>query len=180
MLQIADLEFAIVSCRLEAYCDSAKMQWDIEIECAPHLDRKFHGHAPNLSLSLFKTSKHAFRHWTELAPREVRWVRRNDTDVTPSGSLYIFEHTPIFKCHARCSLVAGKMQIELNGKCDVHFNEHYNKNLDLHLNSALVFRGVWFGDQPEADCRIDIARFLNPTDFEFSPTKDGVSMLTPK
>lgn len=179
MLRIADLEFAVASCRLEAYCHTDKMLWDIQVECASHPDRKFHGHQPNLSLSLFETPPAAFRRWTELIPREVRWVNKNDTDVTPSGTLYIFEHTPIFECRARCSIVAGKMQVELDGKCDVHFDEQYDTNLELHLDSAVIFRGVWFGRQPESDCRSEIARFLNPDDFEFSPTEHGVSMLTP-
>src|SRR6516165_466176 len=135
MLRIADLVFAVVSCRLEAYCHPDKMQWDIQVECAPHPDRKFHGHEPNLSLSLFETPPDALRHWTELAPREVRWVERNDTDVTPSGMLYIFEHTPIFECHASCNSHAGKMQVELDGKCDVYFDEQYDTNLDIHLDS---------------------------------------------
>jgi hypothetical protein len=180
MLRIADVDFTVVSCQLEASCNSAKMQWDIVVKCAPHPDRKFQGLAPSLSLSLFKTSKRALRHWTKLAPREVRWVRRNDTDVTPSGLLYLFEHTPIFKCYARCSLTAGNMQVELDGKCDVHYDEEYSENLDLHLESRVVFRGVWFGRQPEAECRNKIARFLNADDFDFSLTEHGVSMLTPK
>lgn len=180
MLRIADLEFAIVSCRLEAYCHTDRMQWDIEVECAPHPERKFHGHGPNLSLSLFETPPKAFSHWTKLAPREVRWVEKNDTDVTPSGMLYIFEHTPLFECHARCYDQASKMQVSLDGKCDMYYDEHYDTNLDLHLDSAVVFRGVWFGRQPESDCKENIARFLNPNDFAFAPTEHGVSILTPK
>lgn len=180
MLRIADLAFAVVNCRLEAFCDTDKMSWDIQVECAPHPDGKFHGHGPNLSLSLFETLPEAFRHWTGLAPREVRWVEKNDTDVTPSGMLYIFEHTPTFDCHARLYNDAGEMHVELDGKCDVYFDEYYDTNLDLHLDSAVVFRGVWFGGRPESACRNEISRFLNPDDFDFSPTEHGVSMLTPK
>jgi len=180
MLRIADLEFAVVCCWLEAYCDTDRMHWDIEVECARHADRKFHGHEPTLSLSLFETPPKAFGHWTELAPRALRWVEKNDTDVTPSGSLYIFEHTPIFECQVRCFDRAGQMQVELDGKCDVYFDEQYETNLDLHLDSAVVFRGVLFGRQPEVECRKEIGRFLNPNDFAFSPTEHGVSLLTPK
>jgi hypothetical protein len=180
MLRIANLEFAIVSCRLEAYCRAENMQWDIQVECAEHRERKFHGHAPTLSMSLFETSQNAFRRWPQLAPREVRWIEKNDTDVTPSGTLYIFEHTPIFQCYARCFDDAGKMHVKLDGKCDVYFDEHYGKNLSLHVDSSVVFRGVWFGRQPESECKSEIARFLNPDDFEFITTVHGVSMLIPK
>ena len=180
MLRIADLEFAILTCRLEAYCHSDKMQWDIQVECAPHPGGKFHGHAPNLSLSLFETQPKAFRHWRELAPRDVHWVEKNDTDVTPSGMSYVFEHTPIFGCHARCYNDAGEMHVELTGICDIYFDEYYDTYLGLQLKSATVFRGVWFGRRSESDCRNEISRFLNPDDFTFSPTEYGVSMLTPK
>src|SRR5262249_19538903 len=122
MLRIADLEFAVVSCRLEAYCYTDMMQWDIQVECAPHPERKFHGHGPNLSLSLFETPPKAFNHWRKLVPREARWVEKNDTDVTPSGMLYIFEHTPIFECHARCYDEVGQMHVALDGKCDVYYD----------------------------------------------------------
>jgi hypothetical protein len=156
------------------------MKWDIEVECAPHPERKFHGHGPKLSLSLFETPPNAFSHWTSLVPRDVRWAEKNDTDVTPSGMLYVFEHTPIFECHARCFDEAGKMQVALDGKCGVYYDEHYGTNLDLHLDSSVVFRGVWYGRRSESECRKDIARFLNPDDFAFTPTEHGVSMLTPR
>jgi hypothetical protein len=180
MLRIADLQFAVVRCWLEAYCHPDKMQWDLAVECASHPEGRFHGHEPNLSLSLFETPPEALRRWIDLAPRDVRWLEKNDTDVTPSGMLYIFEHTPVFECRARCYHDAGKMQVELAGKCVVYFDEHYGTNLDLYLGSSVVFRGVWFGRRPESECRNEIARFLNADDFEFSPTEDGVSMLTPK
>ncbi|QDU97718.1 hypothetical protein [Lignipirellula cremea] len=180
MLRIADLEFAITSCRLEAYCYAEKMNWDIQVDCAPHPEGEFHSQGPNLSLSLFETPLKAFNHWTELLPREARWVEKNDTDVTPSGMLYIFEHTCLFECHARCYEEAGKMQVSLDGKCDVYYGDQYTTSLDLHLDSAVVFRGVWFGRQTEYDCKKSIARFLNPDDFLFVPTEHGISMLTPK
>ena len=180
MLRIADLNFDVVSCRIEAYCHTDKMQWDIQVESDSHADGRFHGYKPHLSLSLLETPPGAFQYWRELAPRDVRWVDKNDTDVTPSGMLYIFEHTPIFECHARCYNAAAEMRIELDGKCDVYFDEDYDADLDLHLDSAVVFRGVWFGRRPESECRNDISRFLNPDDFDYSPTEHGVSMLTPK
>lgn len=180
MLRIADLEFDVASCRIEAYCYTDKMQWDIQVETNSHVDGEFHNCKPSLSLSLFETPPAAFRHWTELAPREVRWVEKNDTDVTPSGILYIFEHTPVFECHARCYKDLGQMYVELDGKCDVYFDEHYDTNLELHIDSAVIFRCVWFGNRSESACRNEIARFLNPNDFDFATTERGVSMLVPK
>ncbi len=125
MMRIADLEFDVATCRIEAYCHVDKMQWDIQIECNSHTDGMFHGYTPTLSLSLFETPPKAFSHWTGLAPRDTRWAEKNDTDVTPSGMLYIFEHTPIFECYARCSNDRDEMRIELDGKCDVYFDEQY-------------------------------------------------------
>ncbi|MEO0826377.1 MAG: hypothetical protein AAFY67_12070 [Cyanobacteria bacterium J06642_9] len=180
MLRIADLEFDLMTVRIEAYCHTEKMQWDIQVECNSHVDGKFHGCKPNLSLGLFETPPEAFSHWTELAPRNVRWLEKNGTDVTPSGILYIFEHTPIFECHARCYNKGGEMQVELDGKCDVYCDEQYNNDLDLHLDSPVVFRGVWFGRHPESDCRNAISHFLDPNDFDYYLTEHGVSMLTPK
>jgi hypothetical protein len=180
MLRIADVEFAVVNCYLKAYCDTDRMKWDLEVECARHEAPDFHRWEPTLSLCLFETPPDAFRHWTELAPREVRWIEKNDTDVTPSGSLYVFEHTPVFDCHVRYYSEAGSMHIELNGKCDIYFDQSYDTNLDLHLDSGVAFQGVWFGRRPESECRSEIARFLNPKDFKFSPTEHGVSVLTPK
>jgi hypothetical protein len=170
VLRIADLDFDIASC-LEAYCHEEKMQWDIEVEADSHPDGKFHGYKPRLSLSLFETPPGAFRHWKQLAPREVRWVEKHDTDVTPSGMLYIFEHTPIFECCARCYNETDHMRIELDGKCDVYFDGDYDTGLDLHLDSTVDFRGVWFGRRPESACRDVISRFFNPSDFDFSPTE---------
>ena len=57
MMRIADLEFEVTSCRIEAYCHVEKMQWDIQIECNSHADGKFHGYKPVLSLSLFETDR---------------------------------------------------------------------------------------------------------------------------
>lgn len=156
------------------------MHWDIEVETDAHVDGRFHGYAPTLSLSLFETAPHAFEHWAEMAPHDACWVEKNDTDITPSGMLYIFEHTLIFECHARRYRDGDEMKVELNGKCDVYFDKQYNTNLDLHLDSPLVFRGVWFGRQSESACRNAIAHFLNPNDFDYSPTEHEVSMLTPK
>ncbi len=180
MMRIADLEFEVTSCRIEAYCHVEKMQWDIQIECNSHADGKFHGYKPVLSLSLFETPAQAFSHWTDLAPRNARWGDKNDTDVTPSGMLYIFEHTPIFESYARCANRGGEMYVKLDGKCDVYFDEQYDTDLELHLDSPVVFRGVWFGRRPESDCRKAISHFLNPDDFDYAPTENGVSMLTPK
>jgi hypothetical protein len=180
MLRIADIEFDIGSCRLEAYCHGDKMKWDIQVECAAHPESKFHGHSPNLSLSLFETAPRAFSHWTRLVPREARWIEKNDTDVTPSGMLYVFEHTPVFECVARCYHEAGEMRVTVAGKCDVHYGDGYDVDLDLHLDSAVIFRGVWFGRRSESNCKKVISRFLNPDDFTFAPTEHGVSMLVPK
>lgn len=180
MLRIADFEFPVESCLLEAYCHTDRMQWDVQIECGSLSPGVFHGQGPKLSLSLFETPVAAFRHWTNLVPREVCWVERNDTDVTPSGLLYIFEHSPVFECHARCYNQLGTIRIELGGKCDVFFDERYDRNLDLRLDSPVAFRGVWFGRRPESDCKTEIARFLNPDDFDYSPTEHGVSLLTPR
>ena len=180
MLRIADLEFDIISCRLEAYCHTDSMQWDIQVEANSHPDGKFHGNQPNLSLSLFKTLPETFQHWRELAPRNVSWVKRSDTDVTPSGMLYIFEHTPIFECHAQFYDDGSEIQIELGGKCDVYFDKKYDTNLDLHLDSPVVFQCVWFGRQTESDCRKAISPFLNPNNLDYSLTEHGVSILTPK
>lgn len=180
MLQIADLEFEVSSCRIEAYCDLDTMKWDFEVEAASHADGKFYNYNPYLSLSLFETTPQAFRYWTDLAPREVYWTEKNDTDVTPSGQLYIFEHTPIFACRARCYRNANQVRIEVEGKCDVYFDEQYDTDLDFHLDSDVAFRGIWFGRQPESACRSEVARFLNSDDFDFFQTEHGVSMLTPK
>lgn len=180
-MRLADLEFDVVSCRLEAYCHADTMQWDIEVECNSNADGRFHGYKPSLSLSLFETLPRAFSHWTDLAPRDARWVEKNDTDETPSGMLYVFEHTPVFECVARCFIAnGGAMCVELDGKCDVHFDEQYGTDIELHLESAVTFRGVWFGRLPESDCRDAISRFLDPNDFDFAPTEHGVSLLTPK
>lgn len=156
------------------------MQWDIQVEANSHPDGKFHGKQPSLSLSLFETPPKAFQHWQELAPRNVSWVERNDTDTTPSGILYIFEHTPIFECHAHCYNDGGKMQVGLDGKCDVYFDKQYDTNQELHLESPVVFQCVWFGRWPESDCRKTISSFLNPDNFDYSLTEHGVSILTPK
>jgi len=119
MMRIADLEFNVASCRTEAYCHDDKMQWDIQIECNSHVNGAFHDHAPTLSLSLFETPNQAFSHWSDLAPRDARWAEKNDTDITPSGMLYIFEHTPIFKCIAQLVKERGIMRIKVDGMCDV-------------------------------------------------------------
>jgi hypothetical protein len=180
MMRIADLEFNVASCRLEAYCHDDKMQWDIQIECNSHVTGPFHGHEPTLSLSLFQTPIGAFSHWSDLAPRDARWSDKNDTDVTPSGMLYIFEHTPIFRCKAQLVKECGIMRIIVEGKCDVYYDEKYDTDLDLRLDSTVVFHGVWFGRWPESDCRSAISVFLDPIDFDYSLTEDGVSILTPK
>lgn len=180
MLRIADVEFHIVSCRFQAYCLTDKMVWDIEVDCAPNTEGKFHYRRPNLSLSLFETCANEFSHWTNIAPRQVCWVDKHDTDVTPSGMLYIFEHEPIFECNARCYVKDDQMYITLNGKCDVHYDEEYSTGLELHLDAVVVFDCVMFGRSPESACRQIISEFLKPEDFVFSTTEDGVSILVPK
>lgn len=180
MLQIADLEFDVISCRIEAYCYTDEMLWDFQIDCEGHVGGKLHGYEPTLSLSLFQTLPEEFQHWTELAPRKVRWTEKNDTDITPSGMLYIFEHTPIFESCAHIYNNAAEMRLELHSQCDVYFDDGFDTDLALHLDAAVAFRGIWFGRRSESECRHAISRFLNPNDFDFSPTEHGVSMLTPK
>ena len=60
MIQIADLEVDIASCRLEAPCYEEKMQWDIQVEYNSHADSKFDCYKPKLSLSLFETPPGSF------------------------------------------------------------------------------------------------------------------------
>ncbi len=180
MMWIADLEFEVSSSRLEAYCHGDKMQWDIHVHCNSHSEGAFHRHEPKLSLSLFETPSQTLSYWTDLAPRDARWLEKNDTDVTPSGMLYIFEHTPIFECIAQLRNERGIMQVKVNGKCDVYYDEQYDTNLDLRLDSEVVFHCVWFGRRPESECRAAISAFLDPNDFDYSQTEHGVSMLIPK
>jgi hypothetical protein len=180
MLRIADLEFDVESCQIKAYCFDEVMNWEIVSHFAAHPEGKFHGHQPKLTLTLAETPPKAFDVWTKLAPREVRWDEKNDDDEVPSGMLYIFEHTLLYECHALLKNKRGKMYITVDGKCDVHYDDQYYDNLDFHLESAVDFWGVFFGRQTEARCRKSIARFLNPDDFDFSKTVDGVSILSPK
>ncbi len=180
MMQIADLKFNVAECRIEAYCYEENMQWDFEIGCNSNSDGKLSGFAPGLSLSLFETPPAAVSHWAELAPREVSWVEKAGTDDTPSGLLYIFEHTPIYQCTACCYNESGQMHIKIDARCDVLYDEQYGTDLELHLDAPVEFRGVWFGRSAEPECRMMISKFLDPDDFDFTPTEHGVSMLTPK
>ncbi len=179
-MQIADLKFDVADCRLEAYCYAENMQWNVEIGCNANADGKLSGFAPGLSLSLFETPPAAFSHWLELAPQEVRWVEKRGTDDTPSGLLDVFEHTPIYHCTAHCYNKSGQMHIKIDARCDVLFDAPYSTNLELHLDAPVVFRGVWFGRRKETECRTIISKFLNPDDFDFTPTEHGISILTPK
>ncbi len=179
MLRIADLDFVVTSSQLEAYCNEDSMQWDLEVQCAPNSGGAWYGYQPTLSLSLFETPQRAFPHWTDLAPRETQWEEKHDTDVTPSGLLYVFEHTPVFQCRAQVSNENGELSVTLKGLCDVFYDEAYDTDLKLQLDAPITFRGIWFGRWPESDCREDVSRFLDPDDFEYVCDESGVSILTP-
>ncbi len=181
MLRIADLEFVVASCQLEAYCSAERMKWDVELKCKENAKGMFHGYEPKLSLSLFETPPNAFRHWTNLFPRETSWTESEDNDEVPCGMLYIFEHTLIYETHVGCFCEeSGQMRIQLEGKCDVHYDEVYGQNLDLHLDTQFTFSRVWFGRSSEDQCRDEISPFLNPDDFDYTQDKNGVSLLVPK
>jgi hypothetical protein len=179
MLRIADLEFPVVSCLLKAYCGEDNLLWIFEVECGPHASGELESYAPKLELNLFQTAPGEMQHWWELAPREASWVADNDNGITPSGMLRIFEHTLLSQSQARLSSANGEMQLNLTGRCDVHFNERYGRNLPLTLDTAVKFDGIWLGRAPEALCCALIDPYLDFEDFKYSPTEHGVSVLRP-
>ncbi len=179
MFRIADLEFTIIKAKLEVYVGTSDLNWGILIEAKSNDVSRPDLWCPKLSSdALFTTRAGEVSDWQAVLPRAITWTEPHENIVTPSATLYVWEHCPIYACTARLTFEAGKVCLHLSASCDVFYDTaSYYDDLPLEVITALDFV-VLCGRDSEAEARERIAPFLDHSALHFSQDSEGVSILT--
>jgi len=182
MIKIFDLLFRIKSAVLEAYIDEENMEivWGVEIEGEP-CQQDFSRWEPSLvSESLFRTKKGELNTWRDIAEKSTKWDSPYDLGGKPYATLYVFEHEPIYNCNVKLYSKSEELHFYLNGQCDVNWDSKYGKNLDLKIDCKIEFSGIWFRRESEINSRKLLSQFCTESDFSYTLSKNGISLMVPK
>jgi hypothetical protein len=70
--------------------------------------------------------------------------------------------------------------ITWKAKCNVYWDEKYDSDLDLLIETPIEFKGVWFGRSSEYDAKLILTKAFDPSNFFYTRTEHGVSLFKPK
>ena len=183
MFKIEDIHFDIEYAILDAFVDDEDMtlNWGVEV-AGVRKDVGGQSLKPKAqSEILFKTRPEELTHWTDIAGKEISWEEGLDEEEEPYGTLYLFEHEPVYDS----TILLGKglnkneIRIEWKGKCDLHWTEKDNVGQSFEIAANLAFKGIWFGRDPEPKSLAVLENFFSKEDFEFT-VEDGASLFSPK
>ena len=176
-LSIADLVFPVDRSRLELFRADSRLCWGFVIEST---GRTIEGcdWIPQLSSEvLFETKAGEIESWRHVAPRQVEWSLAATDETSPHATLYLFEHLFIYNCTIDLLPLPNGIELHLQARCDVYFNEQYESNLALEAECPLNCT-VLCGRLNEVDARRSISPYLAVEDFGFDQDENGVSRLT--
>lgn len=128
--------------------------------------------------SLLQTKEKQLKTWKDIAGLNFFWDDGIE-DENEHALMYVFQHEPVYNCTGTFYLNdENKVCIKWNGKCDVYWNQIYDKGLNFTLDAPVEFKGVWFGKDIEPICRKSLSSFITNEAFEYVVERN-VSLLKP-
>ena len=181
LFRIADQDFLIAKSYLEAYVAHDRLCWGFTVQARSD-DHRFDRWEPQASSDIFlESEERTLSSWLDLAPVKTEWGDRNDTDVCPSAFLYVFEHTPIYDCSVELKPSSDALRLSLRGKCDVNYCEgDFDKGLDIEIDAAVSFLGVYCGKRPRVEAEVIVEPFLPLSELTYTQDDAGVSIMVPR
>jgi hypothetical protein len=178
LLRIADQDFSVSDSRLEAFVARDRLCWGFVVQ-AKSDSPDFEHWEPQLSSDVFTESKSGtLTSWLDLAPVRQEWADRNDTDVCPSASLYVFEHNPVYACSLELQRNSAQLRLSLSGKCDVNYRDDYfGENLSIEVDAAISSLQLLCGKRARTEAEALVRPFLPLEELEFSQDESGVAVM---
>ncbi len=180
MFKIDNIDFDIRSAILEAFIDDDEniMEWAVEIMATSTSGADIKWNAKLSSESIIKTKEKQLRTWKDIAGSSFSWQDAVDDDENEHGLMYIFQHEPVYDCKGEFySNEKGETCIKWSGKCDVYWNEKYNKGLNFIVDTPLEFKGVWFGKDIEPVCQKQLSNFITNEHFNYKIERNSSLMI---
>lgn len=184
MFEIADLQFDIQHATLDAFIDDSdfSVKWGVEIQA---IEKNISGHAwqPRAySEIIMKTAAYEIKSWKQVIGKTISWDNCYDEETEEyRAALYIFEHEDIYNSVFKFNSLQGNgVGITWKAKCNMYWDEKYDSDLDLLIETPIEFNGIWFGRISEDDAKLLLEKALDPSDFFFTKTEHGVSLFKPK
>jgi hypothetical protein len=182
MFRISDLRFKIEAAFVDSFIDEDEMTLNFGLEifavCTNPGFENWKARAQNEIFTVRKAGE--ITNWKNLDSKEITWTEKYDEEGEMYGSLYIFEHNPVYESSLIFGIENEQFKIDWIGKTDVNWDEKYGQNLDIEIRTIMPFKGIWCANKSEEDSLKLVGRFCNPEEFKYTQTKDGVSLLTPK
>lgn len=185
IFRIADLEFEVTHACLRARLSAEGMKWSLKVVSRYPLGRIGDEEwAPVLLWENIAAFRVGFvQRWTDLLSQRVSWRDcYNKSDGSYNATLAVFSHNDVYDCNVMFKKIdAAHCRMRLIGKCDVHFDERYDKKLELEIESDLVFEGIEVEGRDEAAARREVMQFIGSGDFDYvhSGTDSNGPMLRP-
>ena len=175
-LKIKDRTFAVADAYVCGYVNAQNgLSWSVNITCE-HQD--FDGETWSPSAYL------------ESVPWDVRCVEdfKNTPIIIPDGEkfgdgsilpdsvlccLYVFEHEFLRESHTFLQKIAkNQFRIRWTATCDVFFDDEYNVDLPLQIDTTAVFLGLSIRERDESKARSHLARSFDDSELVFDPTPE--------
>jgi hypothetical protein len=171
VFRISDLSFDIINAGLKGRIMNEHIFWALSIQA--QYTGRFRGEEwrPRAYCEkLPQISEENVTRWTDILDRTIEWKNNVDEETgAPIASLCIFEHLDIYDS----KLTFGKREdynsfdIDWQAKCDVFFDNDYGKDLDLVIQTRVVFEGVEVPFQEEGESEVLFRKCIPEGEFSF-------------
>lgn len=124
------------------------------------------------SEELFPLSGKVLNYWSDILGQSIKWDDCCDEKTGELiASLYVFEHLDIYKSKLMLGQLNGRdsFKIDWKARCNVSFDDDYDENLELTIQTAVKFEGIEVPFQDETESFALLRQHVRSGEFIFDP-----------
>lgn len=174
-LKIKDRTFNVAKAYVCGYISEDGLSWNVSVQCE---GKDFEGE---------RWSPYAYLENVPWGVRRVDDFRRvpiiipdgatfGDGSILPDSvlsCLYVFEHEFLRDSHTILEKIAkDQFRIRWTATCDVFFDDEYDVDLPLQIETTADFLGLSIYERDESNARLHLARDFDDSEFVFDPTPE--------